>query len=116
MMLMKRGHEGWVWPKTVLDFATYGGISRQHLDAITDALAALLGERGIGVTIQDVLVYGEDQITTSELIFEVHAPPSEMQSMEALEADWSAAIIEIAPRCIYYPQLSILPEAEAPEP
>jgi hypothetical protein len=109
MTLVRHTERGWVWPKTVLDFAAASQITRANLNALMDALDGLLGGCGGCVSIQDVPVHGEDQITTDEIIFEARVPPRQMEQVTALQREWYNDIWRIAPHCIYFVDLDLLP-------
>jgi hypothetical protein len=117
MTPVKRNHEGWVWPKTVLDYAAYHGVAaRAQLEEIMDALDVLLGGRGVSVTIQVIPVIGEDRITTEEIIFVTRASPDEMRNESELRQAFYSAMGGVVAHGIHYVQLRLLADPEAPEP
>jgi hypothetical protein len=109
LLQLRRNKDGWGWPKTVLDFAAASEITRANLDALMNALDGLLGGSGVSVTIQDVLVHGEDQITRDEIIFRARVPPHQWEQEVTLQREWYNEILRIAPHCIYFVDLYLLP-------
>jgi len=107
--VMKRGHEGWVWPKTILDFATSsdGGIDLDELDRIMDATSELFGGREVGVTIQTRMSHGRE---SQVLLFEVRHPHAGSEQRSALAAAWSQAFRDVVDNDFFHhAEVSILP-------
>src|SRR5437899_843948 len=52
MFVMRRENEGWFWPKTVLDFAAWRGVTRGQLDRLMDVTSGLLLGRELSVSLR----------------------------------------------------------------
>ena len=116
MATVKRSREGWLWPKTVLDFATShdGGISPEELDGIMDATSELFGGRDVSVTIRAGVSNGAEWHL---LLFEVRHPCAGSEQERDLKAVWHRAFRDVVDNDFFHhAEVSILPAPQGPRP